>query len=51
MRIRLAVVSTVLLAAVWLVGCGQTGPLYLPENGEENGEAPSAPADGDSANG
>lgn len=43
MRIRLAVVSTVLLAAAWLAGCGQTGPLYLPEEDAESGPAAEEP--------
>jgi predicted small lipoprotein YifL len=46
---RLAVSSGLLIASISLAGCGQTGPLYLPEDAgkviiREAGDTRSAPS-------
>ena len=43
--LKIAIVAALCL---WLWGCGQTGPLYLPEEtpgGQTTGEQPTEPAD------
>ena len=37
--------ALLLLACLWLSGCGQTGPLYLPEQEQPQPEAPAESQD------
>jgi predicted small lipoprotein YifL len=36
--------ALLLLACLWLGGCGQTGELYLPESDQPQAETPAEPA-------
>lgn len=35
--------ALLVLACLWLGGCGQTGPLYLPQDEQPTAEAPAEP--------
>ncbi|HTF86540.1 MAG TPA: lipoprotein [Cellvibrio sp.] len=37
--------ALLLFACLWLSGCGQTGPLYLPEKEQPQPEAPAESQD------